>query len=173
MGILWEGLFLAEQSDGDRASMATSYYGPMRATDADRDNVHAVLQAAYADGRLTWDEFDTRSSKLVVAKTYDQLSALTRDLRTPVPYRPPAYPLPARSSTNQLAGLSLAFGIGQVFLWFFGSIIAIVCGHIARSQIRKTGEQGDGMALAGLVLGYIGLVIPILATALIVLAARR
>jgi hypothetical protein len=31
----------------------------------------------------------------------------------------------------------------------------IVCGHIARSQIRSTGEQGDGLALAGLILGYV------------------
>jgi hypothetical protein len=32
---------------------------------------------------------------------------------------------------------------------------AIVCGHIARRQIRTTGEQGDGLALAGLILGYV------------------
>ena len=152
--------------------MATSYYGPMRATDADRDNVHTVLQAAYADGRLTWDEFDVRSSRLVEAKTYDQLSALTRDLRLPVPYKAPAYPVATAPSTNQLAGISLAFGIAQVVLWFFGSIIAIVCGHVARSQIRKTGEQGEGMALAGMILGYIGLGIPILTAALILLATR-
>jgi hypothetical protein len=32
---------------------------------------------------------------------------------------------------------------------------AIVCGHIARGQIRRTGEQGDGLALAALILGYV------------------
>ncbi len=152
--------------------MATSYYGPMRATDADRDRVHAVLQAAYADGRLTWDEFDSRSSKLVVAKTYDELSALTTDLRKPVPYQPPAYQVVPRPATNPLAGVSLAFGIGQIFLWVIGSIVAIVCGHVARSQIRKTGEAGDGMALAGLILGYLGLAIPLLTALLIVLATK-
>jgi hypothetical protein len=31
----------------------------------------------------------------------------------------------------------------------------IVCGHIARRQIRSTGEQGDGLALGGLILGYV------------------
>lgn len=31
----------------------------------------------------------------------------------------------------------------------------IVCGHIARRQIRTSGEQGDGLALAGLILGYV------------------
>lgn len=152
--------------------MATSYYGPMRATDADRENVHAALQAAYADGRLTWDEFDNRSSKLVVAKTYDQLAVLIRDLRKPVPYQPPKYQAGVRSSTNSLAGISLGFGIGQVVFWFFGAIIAVVCGHVARSQIRKTGEEGDSMALAGLILGYIGLAIPTLIVALILLGTR-
>ncbi|HYK31846.1 MAG TPA: DUF1707 and DUF4190 domain-containing protein [Streptosporangiaceae bacterium] len=151
--------------------MATSYYGPMRATDADRENVHAVLQSAYADGRLTWAEFDSRSSKLVVAKTYDELSVLTRDLRKPVPYQPPAYSIVARTSTNPLAGISLAFGIGQVIFPFFGAMIAVVLGHVARSQIRKTGEQGDGLAQAGMVLGYIGVAIPIVIVAFIVAAA--
>jgi len=152
--------------------MATSYYGPMRATDADRENVHAALQAAYADGRLTWDEFDIRSTKLVVAKTYDQLSVLTGDLRKPVPYQPATYPVGIRPTTNHLAGISLGFGIGQMFFWFFGGIVAVVCGHVARSQIRKSGEQGDGMAIAGLVLGYLGIAIPLLTVALIVLAAH-
>jgi len=35
--------------------------------------------------------------------------------------------------------------------------VAVVTGHIARRQIRRTGEQGAGFALAGLILGYIGL----------------
>ena len=43
--------------------------------------------------------------------------------------------------------------------WFVGAIAAIVTGHIARSQIRRSGESGDGMALAGLILGYVGLVL--------------
>jgi hypothetical protein len=153
---------------------ASSYYGPMRATDADRENVHAVLQAAYADGRLTWDEFDSRSTQLVEAKTYDQLSALTSDLRKPVPYQPlpGSFAVANRPGTNGLAGVSLAFGIGQIFLPFFGAIIAIVCGHVARSRIRQTGEQGEGMALAGLILGYLGIAIPVLVAAIALLVAR-
>ena len=38
-----------------------------------------------------------------------------------------------------------------------GSILAVIFGHIALSQIRRTGQGGRGMAVAGLVLGYIGL----------------
>ena len=41
------------------------------------------------------------------------------------------------------------------------AILAIVFGHIARGQIRRTGEGGRGMATAGLILGYAGLVVGI------------
>jgi hypothetical protein len=33
--------------------------------------------------------------------------------------------------------------------------IGAVLGHMARRQIRETGEEGDGMALAGIVVGWI------------------
>ncbi|WP_329374023.1 DUF4190 domain-containing protein [Streptomyces sp. NBC_00669] len=32
-----------------------------------------------------------------------------------------------------------------------------MCGHVARGQIRRTGQHGDGQATVGLVLGYLGL----------------
>jgi Domain of unknown function (DUF4190)/Domain of unknown function (DUF1707) len=144
--------------------------GPMRATDADRDSVHTLLQTAYADGRLTWEEFDTRSTSVMAAKTYDQLSALTVDLRLPVPYRPGHHPGPAGSRTNSMAVASMVCGIGQIFFWFLAGVPAIVFGHIARRQIRETGEAGDGMALAGLIMGYVGVLLPILIIAAIAAA---
>jgi hypothetical protein len=134
----------------------------MRATDADRDGVHTLLQAAYADGRLTWDEFDARSTSLMEAKTYEQLGALTADLRQPVPYRPGTHPSVA-PRTNQMAVASLVCGVGQVFFWFLAGVPAIVFGHVARRQIRQTGEAGSGMATAGLVMGYVGVLGPIIA----------
>jgi hypothetical protein len=35
-----------------------------------------------------------------------------------------------------------------------GGILAIIFGHVARGQIRQTGESGGGLAIAGLILGY-------------------
>jgi len=59
---------------------------------------------------------------------------------------------------NTLAVVSLISGIvGYVFLPFVAHIAAIITGHMAKKQIAQTGEQGSGMATAGLVLGYIGL----------------
>lgn len=50
--------------------------------------------------------------------------------------------------TNTMAILSLVFA-------FVFPIAGIVMGHIAKKQIRRTGEQGDGLATAGLWLSYI------------------
>ncbi|MFZ4519612.1 MAG: DUF4190 domain-containing protein [Microthrixaceae bacterium] len=55
---------------------------------------------------------------------------------------------------------SLVFGIlALVVLPLIGSVAAIVLGHGARSRIRRSGGRlrGDGMAVAGLVLGYVSL----------------
>lgn len=156
--------------------MTSGTYGPMRATDADRDSVHALLQAAYADGRLTWDEFDERSTSLMQAKTYDQLGALTADLRQPVPYRPGScqpgsyQPGQVGPRTNSMAVASMICGIGQIFFWFLAGIPAIVLGHVARRQIRETGEAGSGMALAGMIMGYIGVLLPALLVVLGIVA---
>ncbi|KAB1650564.1 DUF4190 domain-containing protein [Pseudoclavibacter endophyticus] len=34
-------------------------------------------------------------------------------------------------------------------------VVGIVCGHIALNQIKRTGEDGHGLALAGLIIGYV------------------
>ena len=51
------------------------------------------------------------------------------------------------------------------------SLAAIITGHIALSQIKKTGEQGRGLAIAGLIIGYIGLVVGIIVVDLLPIIA--
>ncbi len=62
-------------------------------------------------------------------------------------------PASRTSRTNPFAIAALVCGIVQ-----FGlppaCIAAIILGHKARRQIRQTGEDGQGMATAGLILGY-------------------
>jgi Domain of unknown function (DUF4190) len=71
------------------------------------------------------------------------------------PYQGPYPAYPPVASTNGLAIASLVCGVGT-FVIGLSFIPAIICGHIARRQIRRTGEQGGGLALAGLILGYVG-----------------
>lgn len=146
--------------------MTADGYGQMRASDRDRDTANGLLQTAYAEGRLTKDEFDERSGRVLASQTLGQLQALTADLpgfslgAQPQHY-PMQYGVPPRR-TNGLAVASLACGLGQVFFWFLAAIPAVVLGHAARRQIRRTGEDGAGMALAGLILGWVGIVLTVL-----------
>jgi hypothetical protein len=59
--------------------------------------------------------------------------------------------------TNGLAIASMVLGI--IWLYWLGSILAVIFGHIALSQIKRSNQGGKGMAVAGLVLGYIGLAV--------------
>lgn len=78
-----------------------------------------------------------------------------------------------RTSTNTLAIVSLVFGIlTWVVLPVIGALVAIVCGHLARSEIRRAPiglqEEGNGMALAGLILGYLHIVlVPLVVLAIV------
>lgn len=72
----------------------------------------------------------------------------------------PAQPVP-RPGTNGLAIASLI----TAFIGFFcciGSIVAIVLGTIALDQIKRTREEGFGLAVAGIVLGVAGLVVALI-----------
>ena len=69
--------------------------------------------------------------------------------------------------TSSTAVVSLVFGIlTWIMLPLIGALVAIVCGHIARGEIRRAAPgtlEGDGMAVAGLVLGYVHLACVLLA----------
>jgi hypothetical protein len=64
--------------------------------------------------------------------------------------------------TNALAIAALCCGIGQILAGPFAGLPAIILGAISMKQIRETGEDGRGMALAGLILGIVGLVFTLL-----------
>jgi len=130
----------------------------MLAAAADRDRTMDVLKAAFTEGRLTKGEFDDRTARVLAARTYADLNALVADLPVgpggplaPAPYQAGYYqPLNLRR-TNGFAVGALVCGIVPLL----GGIPAVVLGHYARGQIRKTGERGDGMAIAGLIFGYL------------------
>jgi hypothetical protein len=77
---------------------------------------------------------------------------------------------PART-TSTTAIVSLVFGIVcWVVLPFIGAVVAVICGHMARSEIRRAppgSMEGDGMAVAGMLLGYLHLALFALAVVLL------
>lgn len=74
----------------------------------------------------------------------------------PAPAAAPTYVSAPVVPTNVLAIVSLVTGLlGFTFAPFIGSLAAVITGHLALNQIKHTTEQGRGMAVAGLILGYV------------------
>jgi len=80
---------------------------------------------------------------------------------------PPAADSVAAPSVQPTSGLAIASLVAGLLAWIssplmvfaiptpLAAIVAIVCGHMARSEIRRNPNiQGNGMAIAGLVLGW-------------------
>ena len=131
----------------------------MRAASADRERAVDVLKAGFAEGRLTQDEYNERMNRAYAARTYAELSALTADL--PAGAMPTAYPMPVYQppvTTNSLARASLVLGVAEFFTMGLTAIPAIICGHMAKREMRQTGQRGDGLATSGLVLGYMAVI---------------
>ena len=131
--------------------------GKMRACDADRDRVVEFLSLAYSEGRLSKDEYDDRLEHALSARTYADLDQIVTDL--PVPR---ATAVTQVAKINGLAIASLACGLAQFMFGPLATIPAIVFGHMARHQIKRTGEQGAGLALTGLILGWATVILAVL-----------
>jgi hypothetical protein len=162
----------------------------IRASSADRERTVDVLKAAFAEGRLTQDEYDERMGAAYEARTYGDLDALVADLPVgPVPFQAAPFPpgpfqagqvMPAPGwqmspvpKTNGMAIAAAILGVAEFPTAGLTAIPALVCGHIARAQIRRTGERGTGAAAVGLIMGYIGVAfwaIALIATVLVAAA---
>ncbi|MDI4648892.1 DUF4190 domain-containing protein [Cohnella hashimotonis] len=97
----------------------------------------------------------------------------------PYPYRQPGYEYarppqspPARSNSKSIAALIL--GIGSIvipFIGFFLGVVGIIVSAISLKEIRVRGEQGSGMAVAGLVCSIVGTVLYFVIILLIIIFA--
>ncbi|WP_245194568.1 DUF1707 and DUF4190 domain-containing protein [Kitasatospora phosalacinea] len=159
----------------------------MRAANADRERTIDVLRAAFAEGRLTAAEYEQRMGAAHQAATYGQLAALVADLPSgpmvqpfgaPVPVVPPTFmpPFapspPARNNGLAVASTTLGClalpgagfaaaiaGAAGLTALGLGGAAAVVTGHLARARLRTTGEDGDGLAVFGLIMGWLSLVL--------------
>ena len=154
-------------------------YGPpgMLAAAADRDRAIDMLKAAFGEGRLTKDEFDDRCSRVMAARSYGDLAPIVADLPggafTALVSHPQGYyPVP-QPPLNGLAVGSLSSSIAGLLFFPPATIAGVVMGHAARGQIRRTGHRGDGVAISGLVIGYIGMAFWALVVLAIVVAAAH
>jgi Domain of unknown function (DUF1707) len=104
----------------------------MRASDADRDRVAAILREHTAQGRITMEEFHERLEQLYESRTYGELAKLTADLPDVDLRHRPARPaqLPARSGGLH-PGMRAAWGawaMASGINWVIWLIITIASG---------------------------------------------
>ena len=85
----------------------------------------------------------------------------------PLGYQPPA-PNNGLAVASMVVSL-VAIPLLCVWIGFLLGVLGVIFGHVAKRQIRETGARGDGMATAGLVIGYCvtGLVLLLLGVLLI------
>jgi len=77
----------------------------------------------------------------------------TDQTRPAMPSGAPAY---QRESMNGLAIASMVLGI--IWIYWIGSILAVIFGHVALNQTKKNPSQkGRGFAIAGVSLGWAGI----------------
>lgn len=115
-----------------------------------------------------------RAAEVVVPAAGVVVASSTQSPHYPSPAPAGAYPraepmlaYPAGGGTNTLAVLSLVFAL------LGGVLLPIIFGHLAKSQIRRSGERGDGLATAGLVIGYLWLIVFVIVMIAIAASAPR
>jgi hypothetical protein len=96
-------------------------------------------------------------------------------MQTPSGPPPPPHPALARAAQaspryNPWAIVSVSFAASTVIgSWCFGGLVAVITGHVARQQIKRTGEAGGTLALVGLIAGYAAIGLTLLFIAVYIL----
>jgi 4-amino-4-deoxy-L-arabinose transferase-like glycosyltransferase len=57
--------------------------------------------------------------------------------------------------TNGLAIAAMVVSLASLLVCGWPAVVGAIMGHVARRQIRERGEDGDGMALTGIIVGWI------------------
>ncbi len=79
---------------------------------------------------------------------------------------PPVTPNSSLAMVSMIAGI-----VGWILAPILGSLVAIITGHMAKREIRESMGQlgGDGMATAGLVMGYLQLIPAVLCICIVLI----
>jgi hypothetical protein len=104
----------------------------LRASRADRERVIGLLKAAFVEGRLARDEFDTRVGQALASRTYAELAAVTADIPAELigalPYRPAARArgrIPMNTAVTGGACVAVVANVGMLAAILIGSPVAV------------------------------------------------
>lgn len=112
------------------------------------------------DGQWRWDGQQWLPAQQI-PDSATTAPRLTQDVLPSQEQRTAQWPAASATTHDGLAIASLVLAILWVFS--FGSFAAILCGHVSRMRARQAGARPSGVALAGLVLGYAGCLLMVVA----------
>jgi hypothetical protein len=146
-----------EDGTAGREDETAGALGQLRTSHADRAQAIDVLKAAFVQGRLTKDEFDSRVGQVLASRTFADLDALTSDIPDGVTSaQPPAERAPA---PGRVLSFKTAAGVGAV-----GAVPSVA------SSAAVLAQSSGVPAVAGVLLvGLTGLVVAGLLAALLML----
>ncbi|WP_245573919.1 DUF1707 SHOCT-like domain-containing protein [Amycolatopsis nigrescens] len=117
----------------------------IRASDAERERVAALIQNAVTEGRLTISEVEERLTAVYEVKYVDELSALTADLPQERPQRRPSFvPAPAlrvHAAIVVLIGILLVVRwsvSGAPYFWPVAPMFWLVMSLVVHARIRRS-----------------------------------
>ena len=148
----------------DQTTGAATSRGPLRASQANREDVIEALKAAYAVGRLTEDEFEARVGQAFASRTYADLAAITADIpagpvaaqHARMPDRVVAWGTGAIIAAAALGGAVLIGG-SALIVWaitmtgvlLFTVSVLLSVRQEQRSRTRRPPRSAPGAALEG------------------------
>ena len=133
----------------------------MRASDADRDRYAGILQEAYAQGRLTHEEYEERIDACMKAKTYAELEPLVLDLpRANLPMvRPPADIVPVSTSNPPMVAIFSAVERKGAWALADDSIAVAVFGQVSLDLRQVTFEAANSEIKAFAIFGGVDILV--------------
>jgi Domain of unknown function (DUF1707)/Domain of unknown function (DUF4190) len=131
----------------------------LRASDSDREAAVERIRVAGMEGRLDSEELEQRIATAYAARWCSELDSLTLDVTPPTARLAPA-PLVFERPARRVNGLAVAsLVVALLWMGWLGSLAGVIMGHVALSQIARSGgtQSGRPVALAGAAIGYFGL----------------
>ncbi|MGH3665746.1 MAG: DUF1707 SHOCT-like domain-containing protein [Egibacteraceae bacterium] len=122
----------------------------VRASDADRERVVALLRRHAADGRLTLDELGDRIGEAYAARTTGDLVPVLRELPAPMPEPPRATVARPRRTWHPATPLALVVAVVVLTgwavtaaVWFPWPLLFLGCAFKARARHHATAARVD------------------------------
>jgi hypothetical protein len=116
---------------GNEAAGGAPGYGHLRASHADREQAIAWLKAAFVQGRLAKDEFDSRVGQAFASRTYAELATVTADLPAGPAVAQPRIPAQAQGWLTMKRAV-----VCSACIWVVPTATASVIGWVAAGRLE-------------------------------------